>query len=206
MAPPRFVIFDLDDVLCHYDLGKRLRALSQMSGKLPRDIRAAIWDSGFEDDADSGRYISANDYLYEFGRRLGYSLSRAEWIEARRRSMEPCADVLKLAKHLQRTRKILIFTNNGPLLEESLGELFPEAHRTFGEQLYCSYEFASKKPDPVVYKRLLDRLDIPPSETWFIDDKQSNVEGARLAGLQAHRFVSYEGLAKEALRLGLTLP
>ena len=54
--PPRLVIFDMDDVLCHYDLGRRLRALSQISGKTPRDIRAAIWDSGFEDDADSGGY------------------------------------------------------------------------------------------------------------------------------------------------------
>jgi putative hydrolase of the HAD superfamily len=206
MAPPRVIIFDLDDVLCRYDLGRRLRALSRMSGKLPRDIRAAIWDSGFEDDADSGRYISADDYLYEFGSRLGYPLSRAEWIAARRLSMEPHAEVLKLARHLRATKKILIFTNNGPLLKESLNELLPDAHKIFGEQLYCSYEFASKKPDPASYKRLLDRLGIAPSEGWFIDDKQSNVEGARLMGLQAHRFVSYEGLAKEALRLGLTLP
>ena len=34
--PPRLVIFDMDDVLCHYDLGRRLRALSQISGKTPR--------------------------------------------------------------------------------------------------------------------------------------------------------------------------
>jgi putative hydrolase of the HAD superfamily len=66
--PPRLVIFDMDDVLCHYDLGRRLRALSQISGKTPRDIRAAIWDSGFEDDADSGAipmptFISQNSVI-----------------------------------------------------------------------------------------------------------------------------------------------
>ena len=64
--PPRLVIFDMDDVLCHYDLGRRLRALSQISGKTPRDIRAAIWDSGFEDDADSGGYPDADTYLVDF--------------------------------------------------------------------------------------------------------------------------------------------
>jgi FMN phosphatase YigB (HAD superfamily) len=53
-AVPDLVIFDMDDVLCRYDLGKRLRVLSRFSGRSPRDIRAAIWDSGFEDDSDAG--------------------------------------------------------------------------------------------------------------------------------------------------------
>ena len=67
---PEAVIFDMDDVLCRYDLGKRLRALSRSSGKTPRDIRAAIWDSGFEDDADSGGYGDPLDYLAGFGTRI----------------------------------------------------------------------------------------------------------------------------------------
>ena len=77
-------IFDLDDVLCRYDLGARLRALGRISHKTPRDIRAALWDSGFEDAADSGTYPSAEDYLAEFARRLGHPISRDEWIAARR--------------------------------------------------------------------------------------------------------------------------
>ena len=69
--PPRLVIFDMDDVLCHYDLGRRLRALSQISGKTPRDIRAAIWGSGFEDDADPGGFPEAGVYLAHFNHRNG---------------------------------------------------------------------------------------------------------------------------------------
>ena len=60
---PEAVIFDMDDVLCRYDLGRRLRALSRITGKMPRDIRAAIWDSGFEDAADSGGYPDPDHYL-----------------------------------------------------------------------------------------------------------------------------------------------
>ncbi len=47
MAHPALVIFDMDDVLCHYDLGRRLRALAAMADTTARDVRAAIWDSGF---------------------------------------------------------------------------------------------------------------------------------------------------------------
>jgi glucose-1-phosphatase len=54
MALPQLVIFDMDDVLCHYDLGRRLRYIASLADTTARDVRAAIWDSGFEELADAG--------------------------------------------------------------------------------------------------------------------------------------------------------
>ncbi|MBC8037465.1 MAG: HAD-IA family hydrolase [Rhizobiales bacterium] len=199
---PRLVIFDLDDVLCRYDLGRRLRALSRISGKTPRDIRAAIWDSGFEDDSDAGGYPDPASYLGEFGRRLGHPITCSEWIAARREAMIPYPQVLDLARRIGETARIAIYTNNGPLLKLHLDELFPEAAAIFAEH-YCSYEFSAKKPDPNSFLRLLRTLDVVPGDAWFIDDKRSNVEGARLAGLIGHHFRSYAALAADARVLGL---
>ena len=202
--PPRLVIFDMDDVLCHYDLGRRLRALSQISGKTPRDIRAAIWDSGFEDDADSGGYPDADVYLAEFSYRIGHTITRQQWIAARRDSMIASFDVLTLAESIAAAARIAIYTNNGPIVKSSLDELFPEAAAIFKER-YCSYEFGTKKPDPQSFTKLLAKISVAPSDTWFIDDKRSNVQGARLAGLKAHHFRSYEPLVKEARSLGFEI-
>ncbi|MEP7174141.1 MAG: HAD-IA family hydrolase [Aestuariivirga sp.] len=199
--PPRLVIFDMDDVLCHYDLGRRLRALSQISGKMPRDIRAAIWDSGFEDDADSGGYPDADVYLAEFSYRIGHTITRQQWIAARRESMIPSSDVLALAEAIGKVSRLAIYTNNGPIVKSSLDELFPEAAAIFKER-YCSYEFGTKKPDPHSFTKLLTAIKISPSDTWFIDDKRSNVQGAKLAGLKAHHFRSYEALAKDVKSMG----
>ena len=202
--PPRLVIFDMDDVLCHYDLGRRLRALSQISGKTPRDIRAAIWDSGFEDDADSGGYPDAGVYLAEFSYRIGHTITRQQWIAARRESMIASLDVLTLAESIGKAARIAIYTNNGPIVKNSLDELFPEAAAIFRER-YCSYEFGTKKPDPQSFTKLLAKISVAPADTWFIDDKRSNVQGARLAGLKAHHFRSYEPLLKEARSLGFEI-
>jgi putative hydrolase of the HAD superfamily len=202
--PPRLVIFDMDDVLCHYDLGRRLRALSQISGKMPRDIRAAIWDSGFEDDADSGGYPDADVYLAEFSYRIGHTITRQQWIAARRESMIASFDVLTLAESIGTAARIAIYTNNGPIVKSSLDELFPEAAAIFKER-YCSYEFGTKKPDPQSFTKLLAKISVAPADTWFIDDKRSNVQGARLAGLKAHHFRSYEPLVKEARSLGFEI-
>jgi hypothetical protein len=112
---PHSVIFDMDDVLCRYDLGQRLRSLSRITGLMPRDIRAAIWDSGFEDDADTGGYADPDAYLREFGRRLDRPITRAEWVAARREAMQPWPRMLALAEQVGGQARIAIFSNNGPL-------------------------------------------------------------------------------------------
>jgi glucose-1-phosphatase len=204
MPRPSFVIFDMDDVLCHYELGKRLRFLAELAGTTARDIRAAIWDSGFEDAADAGGFADGDIYLQEFAKHLGYPISRAEWLEARRISMTPITAVLDIAAAIKRDADIAIYTNNGPLVKDHLDILLPEAAALF-DQRFCSFEFGTKKPDPESFTRLVKSLGRRPEDCWFIDDKKSNVQGARLAGLQAHHFRHAETLAAEAKEMGFKL-
>lgn len=201
---PDTVIFDMDDVLCRYDLGRRLRALSRITGQMARDIRAAIWDSGFEDAADSGSYQDPDEYLAEFGKRIGYPMTRAEWIEARREAMQPWPDMLALAAKLRNQARLAVYSNNGPLTKAGMADLFPELCDVFSEQ-YFSFEFGLKKPDPKSYGKLMERMGTSPETCWFIDDKKSNVTGARMAGLTGHHFRSYEQFIPDARALGFTL-
>jgi len=198
---PAAIIFDMDDVLCRYDLGKRLRALSMFSGHTPRDIRAAVWDSGFEDQADSGGFPEPEQYLAEFGRRLGYPLSRAQWVEARRQSMSPWPEMLALARRLGEQARLALYTNNGPLAKAELDNIFPDVAALFAER-YFSFELGVKKPDPASYVKVTERMVLDPALCWFIDDKRSNVEGALLAGLRGHHFRSREQLIADAGALG----
>ncbi len=204
MPRPELVIFDMDDVLCHYDLGRRLRALARLADVTARDVRAAVWDSGFEDLADQGGYAEIENYLHEFSSRLGRKISLDQWIEARRIAMTPNEDVLDLAKKLSAQASLAIYTNNGPVVKSHLEKLFPEAAEIF-KQRFCSYEFGTKKPDPISFTRLLEKLDQKPETCWFIDDKKSNVAGAKLAGLHAHHYVNCDALIAEAKSMGFNL-
>ena len=82
------VIFDMDGVLCSYDFDKRLRILSDVTGVPAADIDAAIFRSGFDDQGDRGLY-SAKDYLTQFNKRLNSTVSRDDWLRARRDSISP---------------------------------------------------------------------------------------------------------------------
>lgn len=204
MTLPRLVIFDMDDVLCRYDLGKRLRFLANIADVTARDVQAAIWDSGFESASDAGGFPESEDYLKAFSRRLGHDTSEAQWIEARRAAMEPDQAVLAIAGAIGRQAGLALYTNNGPLVKKHFGALFPEAAALFNER-FCSYEFAAKKPDPESYRRLLKKVGREAGECWFIDDKKSNVEGARMAGIAGHHFRSAKLLAEEARIKGFKL-
>jgi glucose-1-phosphatase len=201
MPHPALVIFDMDDVLCHYDLGRRLRVLAALAGTTARDVRAAIWDSGFEDEADAGGFPDAEDYLKEFGQRLGFAITREEWISARREAMTPNEEVFAIAAAISPKASLAIYTNNGPVVKAHLEALLPQVKPLFSLR-FCSYEFGTKKPDPESFSRLLQKLGREPAACWFIDDKKSNVEGARIAGLQAHHFRNAGLLREEAAARG----
>ena len=180
------VVFDMDGVLCRYRIERRLALLSSWCGRSPDAIRAAIWQSGFEDEAERG-LVSADDYLQQFGERMGYPLRADQWVEARRTAIEPDLDMLALARQLGATCPVGMFTNNGFLLKRHLAEVFPAAADVFGPRAIFSAELGRSKPDPEAFRRLAERLDVTPRELLYFDDDASYVAGAREAGLSAFR-------------------
>jgi 2-haloacid dehalogenase len=46
------------------------------------------------------------------------------------------------------------------------------------------------KPDPVIFRRLLDRFGLDPGVTVMIDDRQENLDAAAGLGIQTHLFRS----------------
>lgn len=61
------------------------------------------------------------------------------------------------------------------------------------------------KPDPAIYRVLLDRYGLEAEACVFIDDSPVNVEAARGVGMAAHHFTSPERLAEDLARLGFDL-
>jgi putative hydrolase of the HAD superfamily len=69
-------------------------------------------------------------------------------------------------------------------------------HQTF------SAEVRVIKPDPAIYQHSLDGLGVAASEALFVDDRESNIDGARALGLSAIRFHSVAQLKDDLEKLG----
>jgi 2-haloacid dehalogenase len=59
------------------------------------------------------------------------------------------------------------------------------------------------KPDPRLFRRLLDRFGLAPEATVFVDDSPANVTAARRLGMDAVRFTDPEGLRRDLIGRGL---
>jgi glucose-1-phosphatase len=198
----KLVIFDMDEVLCRYDRPLRLRRLAALSSRTPEEIFAAIWQSGFEADSEAGA-MDAEAYLRGFGERMGYPLSRSQWIAARRMAMTPFPDMLSLAAAIKQRVAVAVLTNNGFLAKEMIALLFPELPPLFEPKLMFSAEFGARKPDAQVYRRLLTRLGVAPEAALMVDDDADNIAGAEAAGLHGHAFDGIAGLTDRLAAFGI---
>ncbi len=72
--------------------------------------------------------------------------------------------------------------------------------------IVVSAEEGVAKPDPRLYRILLDRYGLQAGETLFIDDNRDNVEGARRVGMEGWQFTGAADLrAVLRQRMGLQL-
>lgn len=195
MKPIRQLLFDMDDVLCAYHVDIRIAALAEITGKAADSIRASIWETDFLEQSDRGAY-SARAYLEEFGRRLDYPLSRAEWVAARKAAMPPFHDVLGLVGRVKKRLPVALLTNNDHLLGDTLDEVFPDLIPLFGDAIFVSARIGAAKPDAACFMHCCTALKVAAAETFFTDDLVENVLGAKSAGLKAHHFDGYQGLVQ----------
>jgi putative hydrolase of the HAD superfamily len=58
--------------------------------------------------------------------------------------------------------------------------------------MVISAEVGVMKPDPQIYQLALEKLNVTPAESVFIDDFTQNVEGARAVGMNVIQFAAHD--------------
>jgi epoxide hydrolase-like predicted phosphatase len=58
--------------------------------------------------------------------------------------------------------------------------------------IFISAELELAKPAPEIYQVVIEKLGVKPEEIVFVDDFMANINSARLAGINAIHFTSYE--------------
>ena len=81
-------------------------------------------------------------------------------------------------------------------------ETFPEARERFGilqmiDRYVVSGAEGLVKPDPWLFQVLLDRYHLNAKDCIFIDDNESNVQAAKVLGMEGIVFQGAEALRKE---------
>jgi len=183
-------IFDMDDVLYDYDWRVRMAGMTQATG-LPLDVMRRLWwhDEG-EWAAEAGTPATGEEYLAAVNAALGTTLTEAEWVRIRASAMTPWPDSIAAVKRASELGQITLLTNNGALSQKHLATLAPDLVELFGEHLKTSSYYGARKPNPVVFERVLEAYGTPASDAFFADDLAVNVAGAASVGITGHLFTT----------------
>lgn len=68
--------------------------------------------------------------------------------------------------------------------EHKVGMSFSRDFYNCFEKVYFSYEMGVRKPDVESFKQVINRHDLSPKRTLFVDDKKENTDAATSLGLE----------------------
>lgn len=96
---------------------------------------------------------------------------------------------VKLIERLRSKLPVLLLSNTNVLHKECFDGCAPgyDSFSQLFDGVWLSHEMHMSKPDIEICKAVIENNGLDASRTLFLDDSQLNVDGARSAGLIAHR-------------------
>lgn len=102
---------------------------------------------------------------------------------------QPTPQMLEFLKELRQNYKICLMSNTNAIVQGWVRSprFTPDGHSIYDyfDHLFVSNELHDYKPAPSIYLKALEKGNMKPEETLFIDDSMKNVEGARSVGINA---------------------
>lgn len=178
------LVFDLDGVLRHFDDG-RMTEIERDHGLEPGRLARVAFNSLLLRSLVVGRS------------------SRAQWVDAVEASVGAAGrewlldrgtldvETVAVARAVKGRYRLGLLTNG---TDETRFELETTGLLDVFDHVFVSAELELAKPDPAVFERVSDALQVEPGEIAFVDDTLENVMAAHQAGWRVHRFTNRSAL------------
>lgn len=95
---------------------------------------------------------------------------------------------LEFLQMLSKKYRLFLLTNTDAIhisrFEHMVGvSFFSDFYQCF-EKVYYSFEMGMRKPETQIFNRILQKHDLSPKRTLFVDDKKENTDAAASLGIQ----------------------
>ena len=198
-------VFDMGEVLIHFDIRAFADRYDISEDDKELVLREVFWgnanwslnDWGRIDEAEVARRACERlpEHLHEAARGLA-----THWFD-------PLIPVKGMADVIRRIKKagygIYLLSNAGVCHSEYWNNI--PGSEYFDGIVVSAYE-KLVKPQPEIYRVLLDRFKLEPSECLFVDDREINLAGAEICGMKSVVFRSAEDLLRQLKEIGIELP
>lgn len=195
------IIFDVGGVIIDFDNNSDYYPyLSKVSGtgrkRIKRIIEGRLWEMLDKD------MMSQQEFDREVSRRLGITEKDVLWYESYEKAGRINRKVISDIRRLSQNYKTAYLSNVDLSRYTHTLKLMKPYKRVFNHEFASCY-LHMRKPEIRIFRYVVSKMHVKPSEAVFIDNTPENVRGARHAGLKGILFKNIKGMEADLRRLGV---
>ena len=204
MTPPtpRFIYFDMGNVLLHFDEHRATRQIASLTGVDQQRVHQVVYGSGLQDRYETGT-VTPQQFRDEFCQATGAQPPLEALEHAASDMFELNVPIVPLVAHLKGAGHAL------GILSNTCSSHWHHVHRRFTliraffPTTVLSYHVGAMKPAASIYEQAAEMAQVRPQEIFFMDDRPANVEAAKDAGFDAVLFTDVPALAADLRSRGI---
>jgi putative hydrolase of the HAD superfamily len=201
-STPRFIYFDLGNVLINFDHDRAARQMGAVAGVSKELAWEAIFADGLELKYERGD-LSTQEFFEVFCERTNTTPDYDAMVLAAADIFEPHEAILPLVRRLHAAgNRLGILSNTNEAHWDFVSNRYQSLCELF-EVRALSFQMRALKPERNAYEEAARIASVKPAEIFFIDDRSENVTGAREAGLDAVQFTGVSELEAELRPRGI---
>ena len=196
---PKAAIFDLGGVIVDVESDRLMAIAAQLSGLSFDEVLAAVYHPDLL-QFELGR-LSPEQYYAGLKSRIRLPWTFEQFVGFWNDILREKRDVTALVERLHGRCRLLVLSNTNILHMRYMKAIVPVLSKF--DHLVGSYEVGACKPNPSVYRAVIERSGVEPAEAVYFDDRLEMVEGGRCVGLRAIRFEHARKLEQDLRDVGL---
>jgi len=201
--PPKFLYFDLGNVLLFFDHRRAARQMAAAAGVPAELVWEVVFASGLEHRYEAGE-VSTTEFFEIFCRETNSRPDYQSLAAAAGDIFEPNSPVIDLLARLSAAgRRVGLLSNTCELHWNHFASgCYPPIPEAF-HSVVLSFRAKAMKPEARIYAHAAELAGVAPSEIFFVDDVAGHVASVRDFGFDAVQYTTPEALVAELATRGL---
>ena len=183
------IIFDLGNVILNIDYQSTIKAFKKIGIKNAKILYSKSSQTKIFDQLETGK-ITKEEFLLEM-RKIIPQVSKSEIINAWNAIIKDLPKSrIDILKNLKDKFSIFLLSNTNSIhidyIFKKIGEKKYDEFYNLFDKVYYSHEVKLRKPDPNIFKLVINENNLKIKNTLFIDDSIQHIISAKKLGLQTY--------------------
>lgn len=183
------IIFDLGNVILDIDYQSTIKAFEKIGIENASILYSKSSQTKIFDQLETGK-ITKEDFILEIQKIISKA-SKSEIINAWNAIIKDLPESrIDILKNLKDKFSIFLLSNTNSIhidyIVKKIGERKYDEFYNLFDKVYYSHEVKLRKPDPNIFKLVINENNLKIKNTLFIDDSIQHINSAKKLGLQTY--------------------